>query len=94
MRVLAVFAIFLHLTSAFELFPENVWIYIEILVENKGLMNPHVIDQCMTDGKMECCSHEFVPVTTFYHAFCYGTLLTNFHYFNEIPLYALSMTIS
>lgn len=44
MEVLAVFAIFLHLTSAFELFPENVWIYIEMLVENKGLMNPHVIE--------------------------------------------------
>lgn len=44
MKVLAVFAIFLHLTSAFELFPENVWIYIEMLVENKGLMNPHVIE--------------------------------------------------
>lgn len=44
MKVLAVFAIFLHLTSAFELFPENVWIYIEMLVKNKGLMNPHVIE--------------------------------------------------
>lgn len=44
MKVFVVFVIFFYLISVFELFFENVWIYIEMLVENKGFMNLYVIE--------------------------------------------------
>lgn len=45
----------------------------------------------MIDGKMECCSYEFVII--YYYVFYYGIFLINIYYFNEIFLYVLSMII-